>query len=402
MRPASAAAHRPSPDEADMKHTRTLDPELRPVAMPDGRLDVLRRDGPDGAATVALRLRHRSDLAGVLVGRSAGEVPGLIRRALPLGGWTERVVGLSAVEAASGRIPDPAAARARALLVQAEVAVGLVAQACLDWPGLLGAEPRLRHLRYARTALDALTARIWRGGDPADPATRAGDLCEAELAVSALIEAIETTVLPLAPADPAGLAGWAQRSGALLARLVRAGAGIRVSARVPAAGSLPALPALAAAMADEPRLAQAPHLSGAAGDPTPFTRMPPIPEAERFGLVGARLLARAALAQATVESLARLDPPAVQTAAPAPGSGAALVEGLHGPIVCRVHCDRRARITAVASVPPAAWLVHPAGPLAAMLAALPQDRFLADAPFVLAAFDPCGAVKLRQDQDASA
>ena len=385
-----------------MAHLRILDIDGFSAAAPEGRMAILRRDRPGQDADVSLRLRHRADPARALIGRQAAEAPHLSRRYLAETSWSRRLSCQCAIEAATGKSPDPAAMRARALLVQAEIAVGLVAQACRDWRRLLGEEPQLRHLRYARTALDTLVARLWRGGDPLDPEARVASPVEAELAVAALIEAIETVVLPRAPAAPSLLADWAARASASLARLVRAASRLPLDARLPVAAAVPGLPELAADLARDPEFGRAPHLAGAAADPSPFARMPPIPEAARFGPLGARLLARAAQAQATIEALARLDLPPIIVHAPLPGIGAALVEGCRGPIAHRLRCDRHGYIAELASVAPADWMRHPSGPLAAALAALARERFLRDAPLVLAAHDPCGAFELRHEHAVDA
>jgi hypothetical protein len=386
------------PGRGFMAYPRVLEFDSYPAAAPDGRVAVLRRESAGSHAEVALRIRHRVDPARALVGRPVAAAPRLLRRFLSDGSWAQRLSCQCALEAAAGQEADPALMRARALLVQAEIAVGLVAQACLDWPRLLGEAPQLRHLRYARTAMDTLVVRLWQRGDPLDADASIASPVEAELPVSALIEAIETAVLPRAPADPARLADWAARSSAPLARLVRAAARVRLNAAIPVAAAVPGLLAQEAALARDPGFCDAPHLGGGAADPTPFARMPPVPGSARFGPLGARLLARAARAQATVEALARLDPPPIRVHAPGPGTGAALVEALRGPITHRLRCDRGGHVAELAGVAPADWMRHPSGPLAATLRALPRDRFPADAPLVLAAHDPCGAFELRQEQ----
>jgi hypothetical protein len=370
-------------------YLRALDPCSFPTAMSDGRLEILLRDRPGRRPSVTIRLRPRRDLAAALLGRPVAEAQRVACRLLPGGGWSERLACLTALEAATGRMVDPATERARALLVQAEAAVQLVAQGCANWPRLLGQEPRLRHLQYARTALEALAARLWRGGDPLEPAARAASLGEAELPVSALIEALEASVLPGAPADAAHLVHWAARSPAPLARLARAAAGIRLETAIAPAAAVPCLPEVAAA------LAQSGGIVTAVADPTPFARMAQIPGAKLFGLLGARLLARAAQAQALTEVLARLDPPTIAVDAQGPGIGAALVEGLRGPVVLRLVCDRQGRVAAFGSMTPADWHSHPEGPLVATLAALPRESFHRAAPLVLAAFDPCDRIELR-------
>ncbi len=383
-----------------MAHIRMLDPATRPVEPPAGRLQILRRDCPEAGTVVAFRNQRLTDLASVLRGRPAADAPRLARRLQPASGWAQGLACLGAIEAAAGRRPDPDTARARALLAQAESALGMITHAGLDWPRLFGWEPRLRHLRYARAALDALVARLWRGRDPLDPAARAAAAFEAEPAASALIEALETAVLPRAPVDPARLADWAARDRAPFARLIRAASRLCLAAPPPDAVPVPGLSDLAAALAADPGFGRAPHLGGVAGDPTAFARLPAVPGAARFGPVGARLLAQAGQAQAAIEALARLDPPPVATSAPCPGTGAALVEGVRGPLVHLVRLDGGDRIDLVASVAPTEWMLHPAGPLAATLAALPAERLMRDAPLVLAAHDPGTRVTLRQEATA--
>jgi Ni,Fe-hydrogenase I large subunit len=75
---------------------------------------------------------------------------------------------------------------------------------------------------------------------------------------------------------------------------------------------------------------------------------------------------------------------------------------MRGPLVHRLEVDGAGRIAAFASVAPTEWMLHPAGPFAAALAALPVDEFTAAAAHVVAAFDPCAPVEPRTAEAADA
>ncbi|MCL4186804.1 MAG: hypothetical protein KJZ85_04295 [Rhodobacteraceae bacterium] len=367
-----------------------------------GAIEALRLGGGAHGGRVAFRNARVTDIAPALVGRPADRAPRLARMLMPVCGWAQGLAGLAAVEAARGIQPDPATAAARAMLALAETGVGLVWHACLDWPPLVGAARESGCLRYARTALDTLVARLWSLADPLDPSARAQPILAGEPAMSALIEAIQRAVLPRAPADPRRLADWARRDPSPLARLVRHPGPALPAPAVPPPGPLATV---AAALAEDPGFGRAPAAPGGGpADPGMLARLPPdlASGAMGFGAAGARFLARAHLALDVIEALERLAPPPIEAICPAPGVGAARVEGMRGPLVHRLEVDGAGRIAAFASVAPTEWMLHPAGPFAAALAALPVDEFTAAAAHVVAAFDPCAPVEPRTAEAADA
>jgi len=376
---------------------------IRAVPRP-GAIVALRGEDPSGRARVVFRPAGGGDVARALVGRPAAEAPRLLRALLPAQGAAPGLACLAAVEAARGEAPDHDTRAARAMLALAETAVGLVAHACLDWPPLLSATPDAGCLRYGRAALDTLAARLWALADPLDPAARARPILAGEPAMSALIEALQRAVLPRAPADPLRLAGWAARDAAPLARLARL-----ARSRAPAAAAAlppppPPLPALAATLASDPGFGRAPALAdGGPAEPGTLARLPAPLAAEALGHgpAGARFLATAHLALAVLEGLERLAPPPLEVIAPAPGVGAARVEGMRGPFVLRLALDRAGRIAEFAAVVPTAWMLHPGGPFAAALAALPGTDLAGAGARVIAAFDPGAPVALARPSAGS-
>lgn len=384
-----------------MPHSRTRDPAFCRPDAPEGGLKVLRRDFADRGPVVSLQNRRRIDVRALMIGRAASGAAGVLRQVYPHTGTVQGLACLTALELALDRPADPDTLRARALFAQAEMAVAMIQRACTVWPRMLGEQPQLPLLRYANAAMQALGARLWRGGDPLEGSASAAPLSQAEPAISALIEAIETAVLPRAPADPGALADWASRNNAPMARLIRRAARVPLLHRVARANPLPDLPVLSTHLTCDP--AGAAVHGGLAFDPTPYARQAHDPGAARFGPLGARFLAQAAQAQALVEALTRLDPPPLATCRSGQGAGVALVEGLGGPFVQCASCDRDGRITRYSSRMPADWILHPDGALTAMLAALKPERVLRDAPMVLAGFDAGGSAVVRHARlDAAA
>lgn len=392
----------------------------RSEEVPAGRRDrgaVLALRGPaaGGGGCVLLRLRdgRAPDPGPALRGRPGEEVAPALGRVATDGGRAAAIAGLAALEAARGSAPDPATAAARALLLLGEVAVAFVRRASLDWPRLAGvAPPGPCCLPYACTALSTLAARMWRLADPLEPAARAQAGLAAEPAASALIEALERAVLPRAPADPARLAAWAARDPAPLARLIRgegrgrarAGEG-RGAAPLPVAPPPGPLAEVAMRLAAEPGFARAPCAPGGGpADPGPVACLsPPLAAAAAgFGPVGGRLFAQAARAQAVIEALAGLAAPPVEALALAPGLGAARAEGPRGPVIVTLALDRAGRVAELRLLEPVDWLLHPAGPFAAALAALPEPCPPGALGMLLAAFDPGLPVRLLPGASAAA
>lgn len=355
------------------------------------------RDGTaigTAAISVAFRNRRLVDISPVLIGKPAAAAPGICQRLLPVCGWAQGIACLSAVEVASGTTPDPVTARARALLVLAEAVVSAIRHAAIDWPEILGEQPELRCLHYAQKALDVLIARLWQNDHPLDPLARAQPLSRVEAPIAALLEAIETAVLPKAPTMPEALADWARTSPAGLPRMARRAAQLDLT-EIPHSPPLPALEVLAASLAAEPGFSARPHHNGQPCDPALRAVIPL--GAKAFGTVGERYLHQILTIRDLSEALKTLAVPAVHCLRTAPHIGVAQVPTLRGPLMHRVVLqgdgdDRY--IAGFSSVAPTEWMLHPDGALAQVLAMALSRGYAEDLALIVAGFDPCAPVHL--------
>jgi len=290
---------------------------------------------------VHVRDGARARAAAVLKGRDAAGAPGLARRLFPVCGLAHEAALTRALTAAGADLPEPPQA-ARQVLTEA--AASHVWRVCIDWPAALGLPPRPAPVRRARAALGAFVAGDADGG-------------RAEL--SDLLS------------DP-GLFG--DGPGSIAHRL------------------LAALGPLADLALDSAAPEGAALLSAAPRDPLP------VPQGARLADRIAAILARVRATRAALTGAAPVPP----VAARADAHGAtAIAQTARGPLVYRVTFADGA-VAGLDMAAPTDLILAPGGALVRGLGRIAGGDTAARARALVAAFDPCGEVRLTIDEAAHA
>lgn len=284
--------------------------------------------------------------ATAVLGRSApGAAPALARRLFPVCGLAHAAaLGRALAMAGGGDAPEGAAARQ----VLAEAAAAHVWRACIDWPAALGLPPRPAPLRRARAALAEVTG---------------GDADGGGAALAALLG--DQSLFGDGPESPA-------------ARLVAA------------LGPLADLPLDPAA--PEPGGSGALFAADARFDPLP------VPVGARLADRIAAILARVRAARAALTGDAPVPPVAAR---PIPGGALAVARTARGPLAYRVTLGA-GRIDTLCLVAPTDLVLAQGGALGRGLAQIAGGDIEVRARALIAAFDPCGEIRLSLVEAADA
>jgi coenzyme F420-reducing hydrogenase alpha subunit len=296
--------------------------------------------------------------AGLLQGREAGDIALAVPRLFSICGASQGVACELALAAAAGRAPDGARLARCSATVVAETLRETARRVLLDWPRFLGEAPGAEAIAAARAA----------GAVEVTAAQRDG-----------VARAVfgETATAWLAHDSPAALRAWAEAGGTAAARFI----GVALREPTATARQVPLLPSpptaawlreLAAEAEADPAFARHPVWHGAAAETGALARQ------QGDALVAALLLAAsggsrvAARHAARLRELARLlaghQPVAAGALALATDEGLGWVDNTRGLLVhhARLQAGRAMRYRIVA---PTEWNFHPAGALAASLAA---------------------------------
>lgn len=311
--------------------------------------------GWDGARCVSATVTSsRAQAASALLGREAAAAVALVPRLFSLCGRAQGLAAHLALAAASGKQADFAGARREVVL---EAISEHLWRLLLDWPRVLGAEPRLAAFRDWRKRLLAAA--------PADDASLVADLL-AEL--------------------PALVADLPEERSAVGAAL---------------------LPTLATAdwatLSIDDAFAGAPHWRDAPAETGALARQSADPRITTLLADGRRIAARIAARIADLRQLAAglLDPGALSgwfDAVPlAPGTGLARVETARGLLLhlIQVNDGRVARYVIVA---PTEWNFHPQGAFVGELvgcSAASREAAASLAGRLALALDPCVSYEVR-------
>ncbi len=341
-------------------------------------------------------------IAAALAGRSASEIPGLLRRLFPLCGTAHTIAAVTAIETALGLALSPAQRAYRELMLLAEHASAVAWRLLIDWPPLLGAaaDPgTYAAILRAAAPITAGAERLQRIGGatlrpPRDEIARAASSL-AGMVVALFAEAAQPalsfdeleTALHNGTSVPARMIEQARLH--LPAHYGRHDRALFVSAESDW---------FAARLADTPAFSQAPTVDGSPAEVGPLAalRHPLVGQAlAHWGQgLATRLLAAALDAPVVAgrlrdaaEQLLDDDPGEVDTMGS--GRGAGVVETARGPLAYWVEVDG-GRALRLRSVAPTEWNFHPDGPFRAALDAAPHIADpVAGARLLAASFDPC-------------
>ncbi len=403
-----------------------------------GRLQIHLHRRPGGLA-VTIASSRLVGASRVFIGKSPAETAAMLPSLFSVCATAQAAACVSACEMALGQTPSDTCARARELLVDVETAREHLWRLLLDWPGLLGEEPRGLAMARVMVACSQLRSALAAGGDPlmlGNPCPQP-DLKAAAVALAALTDVATEQALGQAPIDwlaatptTSALQLWALGTDTAAARLLRqvASQGWSTLGLSP----VPALPPLSTtelgvrmggSVADA--FIATPLWAGAPAESSPYTRqlgqalVADLTRQQGNGLLTrltVQLVELATILGGLPARLATLEAdgegPRGQADSGAPkrhlslaaslpeGVGLAQVQAARGLLVHRVAIQA-GRVADYRILAPTEWNFHPQGAAALGLATLPADAddrtLLQIAGLFVTALDPCVAYDVRID-----
>ncbi len=318
---------------------------------------------------------------------------------------------LMAVEAALGVTAAPAQVAARSLLLIAETAQEQARQALMDWPALLGEEPRVDRLAELRRTLSGLTRALYPGGDwvRLGGGVLAPDLTGIHKSLAQFSKSLERLVMGSDCPDGAvrnkeAFLDWATQGETAPARLFRHI--VYKGWSDFGASQTPPMPDLDAAYLngrladDNADFVAAPDLDGVVYLTGPLSRQwnqPLVAELRNHYGIGlltlfaARLIELWNSAQAAKAAVGAIQncnagaPPARAT-----GNGLGMVDAARGCLVHRVEV-KDSKIARYQILAPTEWNFHQEGPFVKGLKGASAKGIDALCPMLVSALDPCVA-----------
>lgn len=373
----------------------------------------------DGQRIVRAELGSRRPLqpASLLRGHTATEAAHMLPLLFSICAKAQGVAAVSALEAAQGIVPDPAAVQWRERLVIGEAIQELLWRFLLDLPGLMG-EARNPDLlnglrrRFASIIAPIMADAAWKTPGAALPTP---DLSAWEAFSFELEEAIGANILGMPAAawhrtiTLDQISRWLHAAQTPTARMLLKlwnGKGLWGNGGVPLmpeASREQVLNNLLPGLEADPDFPLHPRWRGGAMETGALARVRDhvfmVGLLQRDGAtVLARLLARLVELVELVQRLREPSPAAViESAAPAPRVGLAWIQTARGLLLHRAELDEAGRILDYRIVAPTEWNFHPDGPCICGLAgrsAATAEEARGCTELLMQALDPCVAYQI--------
>jgi uptake hydrogenase large subunit len=385
---------------------------------PAGRLNIQLRRTPHG---IDCRIRSTRPVTAstMLVGRTATEVAVLLPMLFSICAQAQACACVTALEQASGAIPDPRRWMLRQRAVGIETIREHLWRILLDWPRLLCEPADHSTMADVLSLMKALVAALDPVGDlfrpsgqwfAPDPAFAAPLLTDLAARLAGCVFGIQPERWLEEVCDHDAFAAWMQTTETSAARLMRKLVAAEEAALCPV--SIAALPpledtALLARMEGQEGLAflARPTWDGIARETTPFTRQADQPLLQELtsafgpGLLSrlaAHLLEVATLLAEIREGFAIGAFAPTQTSRLRSGVGFGRAQAARGLLVHLVELERD-RILDYRILAPTEWNFHPQGVVVEALSAMPPTAdalLLRRADLLIMATDPCIAYDL--------